>query len=128
MTERLKPGPATDARVAVEVMGWSVRTPPWGRPGPPWPRYNPEGGYLAREQAGRTERWHPSTDIAAAWEVLQKLDDDFGAVLSRPGPWHCKRQWTVTLMPESGSTTKVTADTAPLAICEAALSTVKEKA
>ena len=60
----MKPGPELDALVAERVMGWEARQGVLGCEVPP--RGVPLG-------MGGWPTWSPSTDIAAAWEVVEKL-------------------------------------------------------
>lgn len=66
-----KPGPELDARIAEEVMGWKLFAY-----NQPWPCGKPHTAWIA--SGGRIINqcdWEPSTDIAAAWEVVKKLRD-----------------------------------------------------
>lgn len=97
MIKAPKAGPELDARVAREVMNWEIAGP-----------------------------WSPSTDIAAAWEVVEKIGlfsdeayDGIGFTL-----WHDANGWFVGT---PDFRTGVQAPTAPLAICLAALEALKEK-
>ena len=57
---KLEPGPELDRLMAERVMGWEydLLRDAWFKDG--------EGGIWA-------ENWHPSTDIAAAWELIEAL-------------------------------------------------------
>lgn len=127
-TETLKPGPETDARVAVEVMGWT-------------PEYWGYSDQVRRWQRGGVDiahgSWSPSTNIAAAMnEVLPKLAADGWSYIvghdqadseqrfcrlwkhtEEPRPTDMKREHVITRH----------AKRTPMAICEVALEAVKEK-
>ena len=63
--------------------------------------------------------WSPSTDIAAAWQVVEKFTDNFQ--MDNFGAEDGK-VWRVFIVSnDSGDYVKGQADTAPLAICRAAL-------
>jgi len=70
----LKSGPELDALVAERVMGWGL----WDGPGYPEGR---SGLYLigAEGQVYKTSppdgSWSPSTNIAPAWEVVERLEN-----------------------------------------------------
>jgi hypothetical protein len=66
-TEALKAGRELDALVAERVMGWRPYPTP-AYDGYRWPEWweDPQTG-------NRRLGWHPSTDIAAAWTVLERL-------------------------------------------------------
>ena len=117
----LKAGAELDAMVAEKVMGWtwhivrihaSTNTmTAWVRPGHHVPKTIDPGN-----------NWNAplpySTDIAAAWEVVEKMYKD-----------HKLGMWMDVTVPESGIDAyfgdfKGAADTAPLAICLAALKAV----
>lgn len=84
----LKPGPELDALVAEKVMGWKRLESPSGDYAP----WEDDKGkrrntwVAARSFAGLLE-WSPSTDIAAAWEVVEKLNESvlFVTVELKPG-------------------------------------------
>jgi len=68
-----------------------------------------------------------STDIAAAWEVVEKLSN--GKEDGRMMVWHFNRQMSgAWVIPMSWADLKgyIIADTAPLAICRAAIKATKE--
>ncbi len=64
-----------------------------------------------------------STDIAAAWEVAEKLCDMFDESFSLTRAWDndMRDVWRVVIEIESGVWIEVDGDTAPMAICLAAL-------
>ncbi len=105
-----------DALVAERVMGWkkwvparpeslpitSLATPCWE---------DTDGRVIAQHS------WNPSTEISAAWEVVEKLkqrDKDntfFLEIEFYNNAWNC----------QIGGSVEASAPTAPLAICRAAL-------
>jgi hypothetical protein len=120
----MKAGRELDALVAEKVMGWTVD-----------PIYRMYTGSVVRHAAGHNleTRFNPSTDITAAWEVVEKMralglwvEINLGYEFDGPsidciigeygaaggiieGLRHGEKQWSEE------------ADTAPLAICLAAL-------
>lgn len=104
----MKPGRELDALVARDVMGWEVRGPHSG----PWVilRGYPEYPHLT------DKTWRPSTDIADAWEVVEKLADGTRTV----HVWKPRNYgWGCSIGHSHGE-----AYTAPHAICLAALRAV----
>lgn len=75
--------------------------------------------------SSKTEIKHYSTDIAAAWEVVEKIH-----LMVRPsvlsGQWVAMKFERVYLSGKWEGVGEVTSDTAPLAICRAALLAVME--
>ena len=110
--DEIPPGREMDALVAEKVMGWI--------------RYNDSQGWPSgAKHTGNRRRSYPrySTDIAAAWEVVEKLLRDNGelvvAIQSDDHDWVCTiRDDPLNIVGYSRS------PTAPLAICRAALMTV----
>lgn len=103
--ESLKPGRELDALIAEKVMGWK---PPEFIDGVSlerrWKNDRGEFDSLPRY----------STDIAAAWEVVEKI----GLIIGKNGPvWDAQDLWDLPVYFAS-------ADTAPHAICLAALKAV----
>lgn len=118
MTE-LPAGPELDAAIAEQVMGWTKSKEFWGfhrgygRPSLPiW------------EPKCRCEDWTPSTDIAAAWAVVERVNAlGFTVKVMRENCAGVRYDCT-TDTPLGDLCVNVTADTAPLAICRAALAHV----
>ena len=99
----MKPGPELDALVAEKVMGlgndWCLHVgvhPPCGSPCP----------------------IDYSTDIAAAWQVVEKIGNASLVNHASGGAWHVEFEL------KGGSLPYDTGDTAPHAICLAALKAV----
>jgi hypothetical protein len=100
--EDLFPGHALDLMMWTHVLGRDARTFPFGTP---------------CEHDG----WEPSSDMSAAWDLVDFITSqghDFTVDLTRPSKW---RAWTN--MPK-GRGSEAEADSAPLAICRAALKAV----
>ena len=101
-------GREMDALLAEKVMGWGIEVNPIF-----------EGGIGLQVSPGTTKAiamFAPSTDIAAAWEVLNKLTHKEPCInylndLWNPVGWHCH----IDGHHAEGC------DTAPLAICRCAL-------
>lgn len=137
----LEPGPELDRLIAERVMGWKLESDP--ELPRAWLRYDSEqakwvwAGWWAEEPpiekdpdtgeeyvptawllAG-SKVWSPSRDIAAAWEVVEKLlDHGFSVDLYS----RSRGRWEVVL--SDGDTLIVataTAEKPPLAICRVAL-------
>lgn len=101
-----------DALVAERVMGWVDF----------WPDGTTDMAYPPNEQvmgieAERAPIPHYSTDIAAAWQVAEKLDHDYYDVHIQNTPG-LGDEWCVKL---TGLEHSVCANTLPEAICLAAL-------
>lgn len=116
-------GREMDARVAETVMGWLVVEgggEDWyERLVTRWPCLVmfPAGNVcLHRSEYGESESWKPSTDIAAAWEVVEHLQKS-GWWLLLTSPRKSTPLWTAVLPGLVYSES----ETAPLAICRAAL-------
>lgn len=105
-----------DALVAEKVMGFGRSTTP-----PDWPQQwrmpskNPSAEHR-KEYPYWYKSFEPSTKIADAWEVVEKMapdDDEFRLTRHRRGRWLCTFKFFDGL--SEG------AETAPMAICLAAL-------
>lgn len=103
-----------DAAVAVEVMGWE--------------RDPRDDGWRDRNFVLVRDPWHPSTDYAAAFEVVGRMMRHLPAVwlqfvfrLPRVDDPTIDRQWTPILAAVSETLRALT----PRAICEAALQAVR---
>ncbi len=131
---KLEANSETDALIAVSVMGW--RRMSWekayGQVGrttltPYW--HSQDGKHAANVEDDDDydcpqDGWHPSSDIVAAWEVVEKLKKRPVICLN---VWHDDSGWCCSLNFIGGRYDAVRADTAPLAICRAALLAVMEK-
>lgn len=110
--ESLKPGRELDALVAEKVMGWKRSLTGFWFP----PDLHPNANIIGHEIP------HYSTDTGAAWEVVEKFPHFYlfrwiaGGPM--PGQWECRFSDT------DDGTKIVWADTAPHAICLAALKAV----
>jgi hypothetical protein len=93
-----------DDEVAQRVMGWILY------------RSNVDGDWWRTKGDGPTgwryENWHPSEDIAAAWQVIEKMRSP-DLRIDRQGEWACTFGGDYRFV--------AFAKTAPLAICRAAL-------
>ena len=123
----MEAGRELDALVAEKVMGWTMGDYEPGlyyttRPGGPVavisPTWTPRMPF---------HRFLPSTDIAAAWEVVERLYDlrwiiGLGSLAQNPRGWRCElcNMWEDDFE-RAPSDIEANADTAPLAICRAAL-------
>lgn len=113
-------GPDLDRAVAAEVMGWS---------------YEPEFGLMNGERFVEVDgTWSPSSNIAHAWEVVEKLsavDQDcrYGKMEIRSPALkpECGHAWMCTFQAYLASDLDDYGhgETAPLAICRAALMRVR---
>lgn len=124
----MKPGKELNALVAKEVMGWTTREKyvhgPLMHGGSMMLLYKGDG--IPRE--GKTwsvEGFSPSTDITAAWEVVEK-DDGWGhdwrleRIMGSSKSWSCRARRV-----DDGKEFYAMAETAPHAICLAALQAVE---
>ena len=113
MSDEIEAGRELDAQVAEKVMGWRhVR-----ETGPPDDLYGQEPGRSGTVYIVP----HYSTDIGAAWAVVERLRDiDCDLTIESAG-----NQWHVSLL--VGAIVG-TAQAAPLAICRAALKVVERAA
>lgn len=106
-------GRELDALIAEKVMGWT------------WKEVEGEQ-YLYPPRPGDVNIPHYSTDIAAAWQVVEKLAE-LGMLTSvcwgRSGNHGIIASVDIL---EGGFNKPIAAHTAPLAICLAALETVKQ--
>ncbi len=115
--DALEAGRLLDALVAEKVMGWR-RKP--GRN--VWIDDNVLTGWLIEpDDVNDAPCWAPSTDIAAAWEVVEKVMYPHGWYLA-PVP-DSEGWWGVFTPPDEHREVALGA-TAPLAICRAALKAV----
>jgi len=97
-----------DREVAEKVMGWNPNEDgDWDTPDGHW------CGYYEHE-------WHPSTSISDAWQVVEKVTSG-GDAFEMGCPYQDKDDWWVKF---SRNECAIEADTAPLAICKAALKAV----
>lgn len=115
-TTQLPAGRELDALIAEKVMGGVSRHPEWY-----WLRSGtaPEVPDLPTPKGRPAIFCGPgfSTDIAAAWNVVERLKARYRFELVHRGG---DRPWVAVF-----GTWRATADTAPLAICRAALATVR---
>ena len=116
-TDKLEAGQELDAKVATEVMGWTLSPD-----GSKW--LNSDGRRAADAEDwivrncldASNYRWSPSTDIRAAWQVIGHGDWFIGndLVLGHNGS-----NWGIESV--GFKNFLATADTAQLAICRAAI-------
>jgi hypothetical protein len=133
-TTELVAGRELDALVAERVMGWQVDTDKEGY----WCNDAGWTGWLVPESEAdaRYEQdrcWRPSTDITAAWQVVEHIKEREGCgffVAWNKPEYGRPAHWSAGFI-EAGNdghghdyTAEVEADTAQLAICKAALAAV----
>lgn len=130
----MKPGNKLDALIAEHVMGWTYLEKPhmkfpdemlgyWDKHLDPCP------DDVAPWQAAWT--WHPSTSIASAWEVVEKMQSEGYLYFISNLPFNADEGVEITFShpsrpDENGGCCKAceVAETAPHAICLAALKAV----
>jgi hypothetical protein len=118
-----QPGPEVDARIAVEVMGWTKLPGDWREPiwVPP--------GYPDCIDSIASSDFCPSTSIADAWQVVEKMRSlGFGCHITAVSDLSRTRHfWAVDFNnPHAGQGGhEHDTESAPLAICLAALASVK---
>jgi hypothetical protein len=107
-------------QVAEEVMGWyrsCIAPAMYGfEEGESGNERVPYGGVFKY----RVHKWHPSTDIKAAWEVVEKIQEDRGWLIeldNKSQEWYC---CVIADHHYVGA-----GETAPLAICKAALAAAR---
>ena len=101
MTDKLKAGPELDARIATEVMGWTDFVMGWVDN-----KTDPDHWACLKDV------WRPSTDIADAWRILERLQPP-----SRADAWvEFVHSWVGAL-----HLSHMKASEAAFAICRAAL-------
>lgn len=82
--------------------------------------------YYEADKSGTYELPHYSTDIAAAWEVVERLRERYDRQLEvRPYSLKLSNAYRVAIRDVHAELDYVTAPTAPLAICLAALAVVE---
>lgn len=142
---KMEAGREMDILIAVEIMKWrevfdELKNPYWetdfhynhdesqslfrvsrtpGTPGKNW----------ETDKNDWVERWSPSTDISAAWEVVEKMIGDgynFSAAQSAANGHHPHAIFTNAKDEEDRDNEWQFEDTFPLAICRAALLAVME--
>ncbi len=106
-------GRELDALVAEKVMGWSF--------------CDGHGGYWSKGglSMGSVHAWSPSTDIGAAWQVVEKLERD-GILIWKLGREDHMPNWFVSMGRNHKPGVNAEEATAPIAICRAALAVAKE--
>lgn len=105
------------AAVAEGVMG-CFRTPDG--------LWHGESGWTFRiDTPALPTNWSPATDIAAAWEVLEKLNALGWQVRLKISPGYAYIRLVDVLDGSDRGDTTCSDETAPLAICYAALATVR---
>jgi hypothetical protein len=120
--ETLDAGPELDAMVAEQVMKWTKFIGTGG--GTYW---NDESGHFV----GGDTRWPVppySSDIAAAWEIVEDFGSSFVSLTHAYGEADGEIQdgwWCEVIGP--GYAMRQFADTAPLAICRAALAAKRQR-
>lgn len=117
------PGKRLDSWIAEKVMGWRKKTFPGGGGG--FTAWVNEDGKVMRlisnstmsETCYRCDYFRPSTDIAAAWEVVEKMSEQW------PQYQLAKIEdgWSVMWGFDGYGWPEATGKTAPEAICKAAL-------
>jgi hypothetical protein len=120
----MEAGREMDALIAREVMGWSkIVLGSYGH----WVEEDGSGAYTTKHQVGD---WCPSEDIAAAWQVVEKLRErNFYSQHTDLTLTSGVEHWSWTFInhePLAVYSVKATAPTAALAICFAALLAVME--
>ncbi len=106
-------GGEMDCLIAEKVMGWWLEAHMCNPP-IPVAYMNPKDRAWYR----KAEDWAPSTNIAHAWEVVERMIV-LGKMFSMGSHGHDNEDWSAIFGSIGGY-----ADTAPLAICRAALKAV----
>lgn len=114
-------GRELDALVAEKVFGATTIPDAWGspmRPGTCWTS-DPTGHYTGRAVVTGVPIPYYSTDIAAAWTVVEKMPGHFDLWQEHGGLWAARFLQGPTVI---GETRRI--ESAPLAICLAALKVI----
>jgi hypothetical protein len=123
MEDSMVAGRELDALVAERVLGWKLIDRiemGWGEGPDVWDCTN---GKDADECYSPTrQHFAPSTDISAAWAVVERMAEDAHYLDVTFEPEDESRTWNCKLrLAGSKGEVEAYADTAPLAICKAAL-------
>lgn len=124
MNETMQAGRELDALIAEKVMGWPPKPAHAGWQGdvvpsladPKWVQAGPDRGW---EMVFLPNY---STDIAAAWKVVEKMRETPKPFFSLA--WYISGRWGAAFLGHDDGTDAEMADTAPHAICLAALRAV----
>ena len=109
----MKAGRELDALIAEKVMGWKVNYDNWTVAKPHFSK--PDTFWCVSLKAGDWAAFTPSTQIADAWLVVEKLIGQYEFMVQAIDG----ERWIAVFFHEAE------ADTAPLAICLAALKAVE---
>lgn len=117
--DALTAGPELDRLIGEKVMGWACKDA-YGCDGLVW--FDASGSELI-DYGPTAYGWSPSTNIAHAWEVVERVRlQDYGSLELW---WDAGAEWWCALFRFKSETPEMlTADTAPLAICRAALKAI----
>ena len=137
--DKLEAGPETDALVGKHVMGWTLTDTvnvTWDEVAEyrkrPTVSTSDNIGSRVWNNNRRVDEWCPSTDIVAAWEVVEKLEYNWtlgrdvgqcGDDYETSGDKLYRFVYSAPGMPMQG----ISANTAPLAICHAALKAIQNE-
>jgi hypothetical protein len=110
-TDSLTAGPGLDRLIAEKVMGWKVRPC----------TCSPD--HIAIDGRAEGVHFQPSTKIADAWEVMEFLGGKHGLSFGFAWPIHAPPLATFTSL-NGMAKAYAFADSAPLAICRAALKAI----
>lgn len=119
-------GPELDSLIAERVMGWTSKDDHWYGDGADdiGSAGNEDGFPALRVSKGPYRAyWHPSTNIAHAWEVVQRMKEDHDFNISNNQGE--VMEWIVEIERlDAQAKASAEGETAPEAICRAALSVV----
>ena len=124
--DNMPAGREMDALIAEKVMGWRVhfRNTAW------WVKAEDEKEAIVKKVgfACGNDRFMPSTDIAAAWKVAEKVGEKYDCVIFRDRDTD-KKPYCQFVYCDNGDEDTfeeyiAEAETVPLAICRAALKAV----
>lgn len=110
-----------DLLVGEDVMRWRLEDGDW---------IGSDGEYTGWKDPDDESRhaWKPSSEMGPAWELVNKIQRTFSANFELTCPDHSRPEpWSVVFRSRTyGPEVTAKGATAPLAICRAALSAVKE--
>jgi hypothetical protein len=116
MNNAMQAGPQLDFLIGTKVMGWRLECFADAKQTPIGWVDKDVTKYIA------TPEWSPSTNIAHAWQVVEALELRGGLISQMYSQGGC---WSVGIEPDPGSGLtpcyRAVGETAPLAICRAAL-------
>lgn len=125
--DKMEAGPEMDALVAEKVMGWKLGKPRWVYTEELYGRVKSQAweGSTKDGMTQTIESWRPSTEITAAWLVVEKIGGVF-RLEKYPHPDSFQGYPGICWVADFHIASSL-AETAPLTICRAALKAVNKR-